>query len=186
MDTVMMGAVSVFLTQYRIALYPALAFMTYISFHIARQLHLPGASAVDVLPPLLIACGLVCMHMGRSPEATSWTFTFWFGEALVISIFTYNSLNAIPKKPVVLLAILALGVLSSLWLRGKFWNYVILVGLELLLVLFVAVAFPVMELVLESVLNDKLRRVGDKVRHHHAEMQKYYEAKLAASSSVKR
>jgi hypothetical protein len=35
-----------------------------------------------------------------------------------------------------------------------------------------------MELILEAVLNEKLKRVGDKVRAHHRQLEAYYAAKL--------
>jgi hypothetical protein len=40
---------------------------------------------------------------------------------------------------------------------------------------FVALAFPIMEMVLEAILNEKLQKVGDKVRAHHRVVQAYYE-----------
>jgi hypothetical protein len=33
----------------------------------------------------------------------------------------------------------------------------------------------VMELVLESILNEKLKKVGEKVRHHHKVLKNHYE-----------
>jgi hypothetical protein len=121
------------------------------------------------------------MYIGRKPEPSSWTYTFWMGEALVISMFTYNSLT-LPKTVPIIAGLGLFGILAALWLRGKVWHYATVVGLELFMLILVAVAFPVMELVLEAVLNEKLRKVGDKVRHHHQEMQKYYEAKLNANT----
>ena len=70
--------------------------------------------------------------------------------------------------------------LAALWFRGLFWNYVSIIILIAVLAFFVAVAFPVMELILEAILNEKLRKVGDKVRAHHAALDKYYKAKLEA------
>ena len=51
------------------------------------------------------------------------------------------------------------------------------VVLEAILTFFVAVAFPVMELILEAILNEKLKKVGDKVRAHHDAVERYYAAK---------
>ena len=51
------------------------------------------------------------------------------------------------------------------------------IAFEGFLALFVAMVFPVMELVLEAVLNEKLRKVGDKVRAHHQVLERYYESK---------
>eukprot|EP00934_Nitzschia_sp_Nitz4_P001447 Nitzschia sp. Nitz4//scaffold298_size22859//5386//7482//NITZ4_008528-RA/size22859-snap-gene-0.12-mRNA-1//1//CDS//3329546320//1447//frame0 len=41
------------------------------------------------------------------------------------------------------------------------WNYVFVLALELILVVLIVKAFPVMEVVLEAVLDDKLRKGGD-------------------------
>jgi hypothetical protein len=68
--------------------------------------------------------------------------------------------------------------LLALCFRGKFWNYSIVIGLEVFMALFVALAFPVVEMVLETVLNEKLRKVGEKIRTHHRQMEAYYKAKL--------
>ena len=92
-------------------------------------------------------------------------------------MFTLNSLG-VPNKTVPIIA--AVGVfsaLAALWFRGKFWNYAIVIGLELFLAVFIALAFPIMEMVLEAILNDKLKKVGDKVRAHHAQMERYYQSK---------
>ena len=65
-------------------------------------------------------------------------------------------------------------ILSALWFRGKFWNYLIVMGLELFLAIFIAVSFPVFEMILEAILNDKLKKVGDKIRAQHKAMELYY------------
>jgi hypothetical protein len=189
--TLMLAGVSILVTRYRWTVYPAILFLAYIAFTILKQARLPGHSLLDVLPPLLIATGLLCMFYGRvvsvgdsdSPDAgtttaPSWTWLFWSGEVLVIAMFTFNSMSAIPKTPLVLSLLGIFSALTALWFRGKFWNYVIVLVMEGLLGVFVALAFPVMELILEAVLNEKLKRVGDKVRAHHRQLEAYYAAKL--------
>ena len=64
----------------------------------------------------------------------------------------------------------------TLWLRGNPWKYATVVALEVLLAVVAALAFPVMEMILEQILNDKLRRVGDKVRAHSERLEAYYQA----------
>jgi len=173
----MMGVVAVVFVNYRVTLYPALLFLTYICFQILSRAGMPGASMYDVLPPLLIAAGLVLMHKGRTQDG-EWTYAFWVGEALVLGMFTYNSATAIPKNVLTVLALAIFSILAALWFRGNFWNYAIVIGMEAFMALFVAMAFPVMELILETILNEKLRKVGDKVRAHHKQLEAYYKAKL--------
>lgn len=182
---VMMGAVSVVLTKYRVTLYPALMFLAYIAYRIFQKAREPGGNTLDVLSPVLISTGLWAMHCGRldTPAIRRVTWFFWFGEALVIGVFTYNSAGILPKTPLVMAAIATVSSLAALWFRGNVWNYLVVVGLELALALLVAMAFPVVELVLEAILNDKLRKIGDRVRAHHQALEAYYQQKLHQSTA---
>lgn len=103
---------------------------------------------------------------------------YWLGESILIFMFTYNSIAEKPSSsnPIYLGAILVFGILAALWFRGKFWNYVIVIGLEIFLAIFIAVSFPVFEMILEAILNDKLKKVGDKIRAQHKCMERYYKS----------
>lgn len=171
----MMGAVSVLLVRYRWTMYPALAFLAYIAFRIVQSSRLAGGSSTDVLSPLAIAIGLMLMH---NSIRASWIF-FW-GESLVIFMFTYNSYT-LQKNPLIYAGMAVVSMLAALWFRGAFWNYVTVVVLEAALALLAALAFPVMELVLDAILNEKLKKVGIKVRHHHAMLEKHYQSKMEES-----
>lgn len=178
--TVMMGAVAVILVRYRWTLYPTLAFLTYIAFHLFQRARAAGGSRFDVLSPILIATGLMLMYKGGEMirEDGKSTWVFWCGESLVIYMFTYNSITGLPGSPIIYGGIAIFSMIAALWFRGSVWNYGTIVLFEGLLAIFVALAFPVMELVLEAILNEKLRKVGDKVRTHHSVLEKYYRAKL--------
>ena len=94
METVMMGAVSVILVRYWLLLYPALAFLAYVFYGIFRQYpQVPGGSIYDTLPPTLIATGLCVMYTACKDCEEGWNKQFWLGEALVIGMFSYNSLG---------------------------------------------------------------------------------------------
>ena len=106
-------------------------------------------------------------------------FRYWVGESMVIGMFTYNSISGteLPSTIPLQFILVVIGVFSSiaaLWFRGKFWNYAIVIGLELFLAIFIAMAFPIMEMILEAVLNEKLKKVGEKVRAHHQHLERYY------------
>lgn len=62
----------------------------------------------------------------------------------------------------------------TLWLRGNAWKYATLVGLELFVAVVAALAFPIMEMILEQILNEKMRKVGEKVRAHSERLESYY------------
>ena len=161
----MMAAVSVIVVRYIWTLVPALGFLVFIAYRI----HTVTPGSGDLLSPFMIAFGLIVMHLGG----------FWLylaGESLVIYMFTWNSLGPVAKTTPLYVGIGLFSFVSALWFRGKFWNYVIAIGLELFLALFIALAFPIMEMVLEAILNDKLKKVGDKVRAHHAHLERYYNA----------
>jgi hypothetical protein len=168
----MMGAVSVIVIRYRWTLFPALAFLAFIAFRIYTVAATTPGSRGDMLSPFMIAIGLIVMNQSQEGR-------FWFylaGESLVIYMFTWNSLGPVAKTTPLYVAVGLFSLLSALWFRGKFWNYILVIGLELFLALFIALAFPIMEMVLEAILNDKLKKVGDKVRAHHAHLERYYNA----------
>lgn len=71
----------------------------------------------------------------------------------------------------------AVSFLLTLWLRGNPWKYATLVGLEAFVAIVAALAFPVMEMILEQILNEKMRRVGEKVRAHSERLEAYYKMK---------
>jgi hypothetical protein len=151
----------------------------------------------DLASPLMIGTGLILMYQtsvgswshssvliqdgGSSPTITTinsgW---YWVGESMVIFMFVWNSLTPPSTSStnnrfmVVVAGVAVLSMLAALWFRGKFWNYIIVLGLEIMLALFIAVSFPIFEMILEAIVDDKLKKVGDKVRAQHAYMEKYY------------
>lgn len=87
-------------------------------------------------------------------------------------MFVYNS---IPEKSSILSSIVAfMATLLTLWLRGNVWKYLTLVGLEAFVAIVAALAFPIMEMILEQILNEKMRKVGEKVRAHSQRLDLYY------------
>lgn len=175
----MLAGVAIFVVRYRLLLYPALAFLAFIAFRIfQRSQAVADQSTWDVMSPILLTAGLLSMHHGRTRDA-DWTKLFWLGESLVIAVFTYNSVSSsLPYMRAILVAIGIFAALAALWFRGRFWNYVIVIAMEAFLAIVVALAFPIIELILEQILNEKLKKVGDKMRQHHRVLEQYYEVKL--------
>jgi hypothetical protein len=191
----MLAFASVFVTRYRLLLFPALAVLGFVAYTIRRSSSSSSNiiyTTRDLASPFLIGTGLIVMYLasvgswsrvvvdavetGNNTTTTAISFWwYWLGETLVIFMFTYNSLNpSYQAMPTVVGGVAVFGILAALWFRGKFWNYVMVLGLELFVALFIAVSFPVFEMLLEAVLNDKLKKVGDKVRAQHQYMEKYY------------
>lgn len=182
--TALLGAISVIIARYRLTLFPALAFLAFITYKVRSG---PTVNhSLELMSPFVIGIGIVIMYQASSG---SWSTTtedgsqkihwllYWLGESITIFMFTYNSIEVKPSmsNPMYLGAILAFGILAALWFRGKFWNYAIVVGLEIFLAIFIAVSFPVFEMILEAILNDKLKKVGDKIRAQHKFMERYYQ-----------
>jgi hypothetical protein len=172
---VMMASASLLVVHYRWLLYPALAFLGFIAFRIHSS---SVQGRLELVSPFLIGTGLIFMH--KSSEENGSGFLYWVGESMVIGMFSFNSitLSAEQVPPTIVLAGIGIfSMIAALWFRGKFWNYAVVIGFELFLALFIAMAFPVMEMVLEAILNEKLKKVGEKVRAHHQHMEKYYSSK---------
>lgn len=182
----MLGTVTVLLVHYQLSFYGMLLFLGYIALQLAGKASLRGGSVyetdgarttmTDVLNPFLIALGLILMRRGRD-EDQEWSRLFWLGEAMVITLFTLNSTESIPRNVVGIGAVSVVAGLLALWFRGKFWNYAMIIVFQACIAIFVALAFPVMEMLLESILNEKLKRVGEKIRAHHRQMEKHYATK---------
>ena len=126
---------------------------------------------MDMLSPLMIGVGLVLMYRGRS-EDEEWSHSFWVGEALVLTMFSFNSLPTRSPAHGILLSVLSF--ILTFWSAGKLWRYAGVLGLETLVAILCALAFPVMELILEQILADKLKKVGDKIRQQNERIQAYY------------
>jgi len=181
--TAILGAISFVVARYMLTLFPALAFLAFIAYKVRSE---PTKNSLELMPPLFIGIGMIIMYQASSgswstissdgTQSTRWLL-YWLGESITISTFTYNSMESKPSlsNPIYLGAIMIFGILSALWFRGKFWNYLIVIGLEIFIAIFIAVSFPVFEMILEAILNDKLKKVGDKIRAQHKVMECYYQ-----------
>jgi len=172
-----LGAISLIVARYRITLFLALSFFLYVGYKVQW---------VEMIPPFFLSLGMIIMYQASSG---SWSTTsedgkinphwllYWLGESIVIFMFTYNSLTEKPSNPLYVGALVLFGIFAALWFRGKVWNYVIVIGLEMLLAVFIAISFPVFEMLLEAILNDKLKKIGDKIRTQHKCMERYYQSR---------
>jgi len=186
-----MAVVSLLVTRFIWTLIPALMFLAFIAYKI-HSVVVAGSSngggggmAMEMTGPFFIGTGLILMYQSHRGNA-GWV-QFWFGETCVIAMFTLNSLGIIPPpsmstSPQRLIlyygGVTTFAGLAALWFRGKFWNYFIILAMEFFMAVFIALAFPIMEMVLEAIINDKLKKIGDKVRIHHEHMERYYQSKM--------
>jgi hypothetical protein len=190
----MLGFVSTFVVRFWWTVYPGLLFLVFVGYRIVQSIRDPGSGSTlyDILSPIILSIGVMLMHHGRrlntDTSTLQWTWIFWLGETCFIGMFLYNSLTISPggllpaRNPIVIGAISIVSLLLALWFRGKVWNYFFILCFIAFAGLFTSLAFPVMELVLESILNEKLKLVGEKVRHHHSIMKQHYEKQLGNRS----
>ena len=187
--TVAMGLASTLLCRYLLTLVPAAAFLCYLSYRIRQTgRKVPGSVLpLQVAAPLALVAGLVLMYCGRDAAAgRPWSWTFWSGEALVMTMFLVNSVP-VPRgrvlHPLPAVALFALGsLLVSLLLRGRFWRYSALVAFEAVLAFLAVLIFPIMEMILEEIMNEKLRKIGEQVRAHARRMDAYSGGKAGAGA----
>ena len=192
--TAALGLASTLICRYKLLLLPACAFMSFIAYRVRQASQTVAVGQVttfQMVAPLIIVAGLVLMHVGRRSssdpdvEPLLWSWTFWIGEAAVMTMFIVNSIQPLPagQNVAVLVGGIALvSVVVTLILRGKFWRYVAVVAFEAVLAFLAVLAFPIMEMILEEIMNEKLRKIGEQVRAHARRMDAYAEKKAASAA----
>ena len=86
-----------------------------------------------------------------------------------MALFMNNSVEQ--KSPLIVVVFMTLAFIFSLIMKGRFWRYLTLLGFQAVLALLVVLVFPIMEMVLESIVDEKMRKVGEKIRAHDARMR---------------
>ncbi len=131
-----------------------------------------SSSSTGIIADNSIAGDGIAVVVEATTAATTyldWTWTFWFGEALVMSLFISNSIERHSKSLV--LAFVVLSLLFTLWLRGRFWRYASILLVEAVIAMVCVLIFPIMEMILESIVEEKMRKVGEKIRAHDRRMR---------------
>jgi hypothetical protein len=208
----MMAITSVIITRWKYTTIPAVLFLLYTSFQIFRAKS-SGSSGVnliqtyDILSPILLATGLIIMYTwknnshyqqqeGEVETQFQWNKMFWMGETLIMTIFCINTL--VSKEASSVRPSLGLGVglyvffaMIALFIRGKGWRYMTILSMELGLALVAVLVFPIMEMIMEALVDEKMKKVGERVRlyarvmeeHHRREVEEL-ERKLACANSA--
>jgi hypothetical protein len=182
----MMAITSVFLVRYKYLALMGILFLLYTASQIKRasSTNPTIVTSFDIYSPILIASGVAIMYVGRGDEESNyWTKTFWTGEALIMTMFCLNTLAA--KESSALRPNLALGIgvyilfaIVALIVRGKGWRYLTLLGIEMIFALAAVLIFPIMEMILDEIMNEKMRKIGDRVRLYHKQMEESYQQKI--------
>jgi hypothetical protein len=199
-----MAITSVIITRWKYTTIPAILFLLYTSFQIFRA-RSSSTSLVnpiqtyDVLSPILLAVGLIIMYTSKhnsqqqqEDNSFQWSKTFWIGETLIMTMFCMNTLvsrEASTVRPSIGLgvALYVVFAMIALLIRGKGWRYMTVLSMELGLALVAVLVFPIMEMIMEALVDEKMKKVGERVRlyakvmeeHHRREVEEL-ERKLAA------
>lgn len=94
---------------------------------------------------------------------------------MLIATFAYNSIGK--ASPLILGLVSIVAAMVAFYLSGKVWRYFWVVFIVGVASLIVAICCPIMELILEAVLAEKLKKVGERVRQHHEILERYYSQK---------
>ena len=193
----MMAFVSLFLTKYKYFTIAAMLLLTYSSFQIYRARKEAAVITIfDSVSPIIIGTGMFVMYYGRIPlplDETSddhnfWSWMFWSGESLVMSMFALNTVTGQENslKPSLPLGIgfYVISLMVCLYLRGKTWRYMMVIAFEMGLALLAVIVFPIMEMILEEIMNEKLKKVGHKVRQYSKAMEESYNMKIEEAKKM--
>ena len=155
------------------ALSPLLiAFGIFCMYRGRRFAIVAATSGVDVVVDNSIVGGDGVASSATSAATTThmdWSWTFWFGEALVMLLFISNSFDRQGRALIIAFAVVSL--IFTLWLRGRFWRYAFVLIIEGVVAMACVLIFPIMEMILESIVEEKMRKVGEKIRAHDRRMR---------------
>ena len=174
--TIIWGSLTLVLSRYRIFLYPILLLVfgtcLYAVFSIIR-----ASNRVTKLQESrgrlllsLLGVGLYVMHRAGHEE---WTIKFWMGESLVLLLLMINySSDEVDERPLAMFIVSAiLAPILTYIIGARFWRYSMIIGIELVIGLCALVIFPILEVMIEQIVNEKLQKVGEKVRAHVKRME---------------
>mmetsp|Transcript_20736 Transcript_20736/g.30633 ORF Transcript_20736/g.30633 Transcript_20736/m.30633 type:complete len:386 (-) Transcript_20736:55-1212(-) len=192
--TGMMAIASVYITQWKYTTIPVILFLLYT----ALQIHRAGKSIqsagspspvakFDILSPILLSVGVFIMYFAKSTTYSEtpgeWSKLFWTGEVLVMTMFCLNTVAS--KEISSFRPTLVLGIacyiffgLIGLYIRGKGWRYLTFLAIELGCALVAVLVFPIMEMIMETLVDEKMKKVGERVRLYSKVMEENYQNQL--------
>jgi len=145
--TVMICCVSTLISRYLLLMLPLNGFLLFVCYQVKTN---SSSVTREVAVPLLLCIGVILMYIGRR----SYSIVFWLGETVTISMVLNTSLpTEKSSKPIAIAIIAFLGAFFSFLLKGRFWRYSILLGIEAGLAVIAVLIFPIMEMILEEIIN---------------------------------
>uniref|UniRef100_A0A7S1BCF7 J domain-containing protein n=1 Tax=Corethron hystrix TaxID=216773 RepID=A0A7S1BCF7_9STRA len=114
------------------------------------------------LPVVFTSISLASMHYSGNGE-----WFFCLGETFMIA---FSFITSVPgeishTKPYILIATITSSIFSFI-LKGRFWRYVVLLTFEGVILLLATILMPVLEMIVDELVNAKLSKYGEKIRNH--------------------
>jgi hypothetical protein len=166
---IVMALVSCFISRYKFVVYAAWLFLGFVAYRVRKAIP-DGVKRPEVISLVGLGLGLWCMYAARR---RGWTaedgdglpsfWIFWIGEVLVMSLFLKNSFP-LGGNVVAIVGIGAFSSVLAIILRGLIWRYITLFLMVGGTAIVSVIVFPILDMLLEEIINEKMRKVGDKVR----------------------
>ena len=103
------------------------------------------------------------------------------GETLTMSIFICNSFLLTTTRAIAGASIGS--AIVAFFLHGKLWRYVMVEVFFGVLLILAALVFPILEMILEEIIRDKMSKVGEKIRAHSLRIEEEMKRLGVLSSS---
>lgn len=175
--TVMLCLLSTFLCRFKLTVFLVVVALSFITYKMRVA---PLDSPQNLyLQPLGIAASTFIMHLGITMN----NYFFNFGEWIAMTLFIFSSLPPAStfSKPVTTRNLVIICSIPSFILaiimKGRFYRYVVLIIMEAIVAILAVLAFPVMEMIIEEIIKEKMVRVGEKIRAWHKVQNGFIEDK---------
>jgi len=187
--TLMLCLFSTFLCRFKLTVFLVVVALGFISFKMKHASSGPDAPQNLWFQPLGIASATFIMHLGIIMD----NLLFNIGEWAAMTLFIFSSLppaasftTPIATKTLVALCSLPSFIMAFI-LKGKFYRYVVLIIMEAIVAILAVLAFPVMEMIIEEIIKEKMIKVGEKIRAWQKVQNDYIDdkQKKMANGSIK-
>jgi len=172
--TAIMAIVSTLVSRYTILLFLAAVLLLIILVRVHQNKG--GKKEFAIL--ISIFSGIFLMYYGRNHD---YYWIFWFGETLTMSIFICNSFLLTTTRAIAGASIGS--AIVAFFLHGKLWRYVMVEVFFGVLLILAALVFPILEMILEEIIRDKMSKVGEKIRAHSLRIEEEMKRLGVLSSS---
>lgn len=163
--TLSLLVVVVYVCRYKIFVIPLMLCVVFISI---RSYKRNGNNILAILIPLVIIITLIFLNMGETNKNSK---CYWIAETTLQTVFTHNALPIDYRNSKSFFVLLLFLSLFALYTKGNVYKYLKLIAVEFVFAIVVVIVFPLLELIVEEIVKDKMERVGIRVRDHLKRME---------------